>query len=67
MALSIKPEMVDQLARKLAALTGETITKAVQRALSDRLERALPRGRSVEALQELQIYASSLPILDQRR
>ena len=39
MALSIKTDDADRLARQLAALTGETMTEAVTRALQDRLER----------------------------
>jgi antitoxin VapB len=39
MALSIKTEEADRLARELARLTGETMTEAVTRALEDRLDR----------------------------
>jgi len=39
MALSIKTEEADRLARLLAAMTGETMTEAVTRALEERLER----------------------------
>jgi antitoxin VapB len=39
MALSIKTEEADRLARQLAALTGETMTEAVTRSLRERLER----------------------------
>jgi antitoxin VapB len=39
MALSIKTEEADQLARDLARLTGETMTQAVTTALRERLER----------------------------
>ena len=39
MALSIKDDQTDELARRLAGLTGETITTAVRRALRERLER----------------------------
>jgi antitoxin VapB len=39
MALSIKTEDADRLARQLAAITGETMTEAVTRALEERLER----------------------------
>ncbi|MGH8866014.1 MAG: type II toxin-antitoxin system VapB family antitoxin, partial [Burkholderiales bacterium] len=53
-------------ARKLAAQTGESLTRAIETALSERLERVRRRGRSVEALRELQAYVSSLPVLDQR-
>ena len=39
MALSIKTEEADRLARRLAALTGETMTEAVTKSLKERLER----------------------------
>ena len=39
MALSIKTEEADRLARTLAALTGETMTEAVTEALRERLAR----------------------------
>jgi antitoxin VapB len=39
MALSIKTETADRLARELARLTGETMTEAVTKALAERLER----------------------------
>jgi antitoxin VapB len=39
MALSIKTDEADRLARELARLTGETMTRAVTAALSERLER----------------------------
>jgi antitoxin VapB len=39
MALSIKDKETDELARRLASATGETLTEAVKRALEERLER----------------------------
>ena len=39
MALSLKDAETDRLARALAALTGETLTEAIRRALAERLER----------------------------
>ncbi len=39
MALSIKTEEADRLARLLAELTGETMTQVVTQALRERLER----------------------------
>jgi|YelNatPaOPRAMG01_1025707.scaffolds.fasta_scaffold45504_2 antitoxin VapB len=39
MALSLKDPETDHLARALAALTGETLTEAIRRALAERLER----------------------------
>jgi antitoxin VapB len=38
-ALSIKTEEADRLARELSRLTGETMTDAVTKALRERLER----------------------------
>ena len=43
MALSIKTEQADRLARQLAAATGETMTEAVTKALAERLERVKKR------------------------
>jgi antitoxin VapB len=39
MALSIKTDEADRLARELARLHGETLTEAVTKALRERLER----------------------------
>ena len=39
MSLSLKDPETDRLARALAALTGETLTEAIRRALAERLER----------------------------
>jgi antitoxin VapB len=66
MPLNIKSDTADKLARRLAAQTGESITKAVEIALAERLERVQRRGRSLEALRELQAFATSLPLFDQR-
>jgi antitoxin VapB len=44
MALSIKDPETDELARRLAQHTGETLTEAVKTALRERLERELRRG-----------------------
>jgi antitoxin VapB len=45
MALSIKDQETDDLARELAERTGETLTEAVKQALRERLERERRRGR----------------------
>lgn len=66
MALNIKSDTVDRLARQLATETGESITKAVETALQERLARVQRRARSIEAISELRAFASSLPVLDQR-
>jgi antitoxin VapB len=53
MALSIKTEQADRLARQLASLTGESMTEAVTRSLAERLDRvrkkAGPRRGGVAA------------------
>lgn len=46
MALSIKTEDADRLARELAALTHESLTEAVTTALRERLERVQASQRS---------------------
>ncbi|QQS12808.1 MAG: type II toxin-antitoxin system VapB family antitoxin [Rhodospirillales bacterium] len=50
MALSIKNREAKQLARRLAALTGETLTDAVTVALRERLSRVETPAVSVEEL-----------------
>ena len=47
MALSIKTDEADRLARELSRLTGENMTEAVTRALAERLER-LRRAREAD-------------------
>jgi len=49
MPISIKNEATERLARKLADLTGETLTGAIQAALAERYER-LKRARSKRSL-----------------
>jgi antitoxin VapB len=68
MALSIKNDEADRLARELALTTGESITDAVLTALRERLERE--RGRRApsvaERLRRLAREAAALPVLDAR-
>jgi antitoxin VapB len=69
MALNIKDDQADRLARELAAETGETITTAVAVALRERLERlrgAVPRERRREALAKLTDRSSGRRVRDQR-
>jgi antitoxin VapB len=49
MPISIKNDQTELLARKLAELTGETLTEAVRAALAERYER-LRRARSGRSL-----------------
>lgn len=53
MALNIKDEQADRLARELAAATGESITLAARRAFEERLARVRARQRAMPAADEL--------------
>jgi antitoxin VapB len=70
MALSIKSREADQLARELAALTGEPITIVVLTALRARLEQERRKRDDKEAryerIMEIVRHSASLPILDTR-
>ena len=70
MALSIKHPDVDQLARDLSKMTGESLTQAVLTALRERLERQSRKQNHKQILaDELNRIAnrcSRLPILDER-
>ncbi|MGH9604763.1 MAG: type II toxin-antitoxin system VapB family antitoxin [Terracidiphilus sp.] len=70
MALSIKSAEADELARKLAAKTGESMTVAVTVALRERLVREeRKRGnpdRLAADLMEIGRYTASLPVFDSR-
>jgi antitoxin VapB len=46
MALSIKDEETDRLARELARRNGETVTAAVKAAIKERLERQQPNPKA---------------------
>jgi len=66
MALSIKNDRADELARELAALTGESLTDAVITALQLRLaDERRARMRRV-SLDDILARAHALPILDDR-
>lgn len=68
MALSIKNDEADDLARQLANLTGESLTDAVTESLRQRLERERrARGRDVRQLvAEAQAKVAALPRSDDR-
>ena len=69
MALSIKSDEADRLARQLAAETGESLTDAVILSLRERLERRrAQRGPTLaERVARVQQMVSTLPVLDDRR
>lgn len=69
MALSIKDQETELLARQLAAHTGETITVATRRALEERLKRVGSQARRtalLEDMEAMQRRLSALPVLDHR-
>ncbi len=69
MALSIKHDEADRLARALARETGETLTDAVVTALRERLDRVRKPGRVKRVLAEVQALkarVAKLPVLDSR-
>ncbi len=69
MALSIRNPKAEQLAREVAAETGETLTQAVIRALEERLQRLKGRRRPADLVEEILRISrrcSSLPDMDKR-
>ncbi len=69
MALSIKNPDTERLARRIARVTGETLTETIQRSLQQRLERLPQRRRGrimTEKLQEILRRVDALPTLDTR-
>ncbi len=67
MALSIKSEEADRLARELVELTGETLTTAVTEALRERVERKRPKQKDpLAVLARLQAELAASPIRDDR-
>ncbi len=61
MPLNIKDEQTHAMARKLADLTGETMTKAVKTAIPQGKKRGI-----ADKLNRLAEYYSSLPVYDDR-
>lgn len=69
MALNIRNDQVEELAVELAALTGDTKTAAVGKALAAQLERLRKDagGQSmVDEVAAIARHCSSLPVLDDR-
>lgn len=69
MALNIRNHEAEKLAAELAALTGESKTETVTKALKERMEavRRQQRKRHIlERLDEIAIHCASLPVLDNR-
>ena len=69
MSLNIKNEETHRRVRELAGLTGETMTRAVDRAVVerlDRLTRARNRTRRADKLLQIGRECAALPVLDER-
>jgi antitoxin VapB len=69
MALSIKNDEAERLARQVASETGESLTEAIQKALQERWERLKSRQRSqvlAGQVEELLRRVDALPNLDSR-
>ncbi len=71
MALSIKDEYTDQLAREVAKLAGESITKAITGALEIRRSMLLKaqerrRKKRYEAVRQIQADLAAAPVYDPR-
>jgi len=66
MALSIKNEEADELARELAALTGKSITEAIVMALREQLARTRSKENVGDAVRRLMEEFAQYPVLDDR-
>jgi antitoxin VapB len=69
LALSIKNDETERLARQVARETGESLTEAIQKALRERLERLkVGRGNRILAsqIEDLLRRVDGLPVLDSR-
>jgi antitoxin VapB len=68
-ALSIKNDETERLARQVAGETGESLTEAIQKALRERLERLRARRRNqalAGQVEDLLRRVDALPTLDSR-
>ena len=68
MPISIKNEQTEELARKVAEFTGETLTEAIRVALTERYERLL-RARAVNSrlkeMTEIALRCARRPLISQ--
>lgn len=66
MPISIKNDQTEELARKLAQLTGETLTEAIRTAVLERYDR-LRRARSgrtlADELNEIALRSAARPVV----
>lgn len=69
MPLNIKSDSAHALAKKIAVLTGESMTRVVTEALQEklaRLEKAKSRAGLVEELNRIALHCARLPRRDDR-
>lgn len=69
MPLNIKNDSAHALAKKIAALTGKSMTQIVTEALQEKLarvERMKDRGELAEELNRIALHCASLPRRDDR-
>lgn len=67
-SMNIRSAKVDQLAQRLARLTGEDVETALERAIEERLSRVAPPAPADRkaALDTFFERASRMPVLDER-
>ena len=69
MAISIKSMEVERMAREISSKTGESLTRVIQKALEERLERLRRERRTqilADQLEEILRRVDRLPVLDSR-
>ncbi len=69
MAISIRNEKTENLAREVAHLTGENLTQAIRHSLEERLNRLKGRKTTIDLKQEIMLISErckSLPDIDPR-
>ena len=69
MAISIRNEKTEKLAREVALLTGENLTQTITLSLEERLNRLKGRKTTIDLKQEIMLISDrckSLPDIDPR-
>jgi antitoxin VapB len=67
MALNLKSREAHDLAKQLAGLTGQSMTRAVVEALREAVARRTPRAAAKrELLERIAEHCAALPVLDAR-
>jgi antitoxin VapB len=62
MSLNIKDERTHELVRRLAAVTGESLTEAIRVAVQERLRRVEANRGGQNRLDEIARHCASLPV-----